>query len=106
LLILTLSRLAPACPLLAHSTLEAVTFASLLMQAGMRKSDIKQGVLDRARLSFGHLVMQALAEHAPSVARDAYAHAESLPSYATVGELSVKGYRLDGALFGGDFVEC
>jgi hypothetical protein len=75
-----------------------LTFERLLLESGLRPSDIEAPALTRARIKYGHLVTLAIMEHSPSLAVEAYELGKRLPSTATAQELRIAGYKMNGLL--------
>ena len=69
------------------------------MQAGLKLAEITAGPLYRARTKYGAATLLAVQEQNAAAARDVYELAQRLPSTATIDELSVFGYKLNGLLF-------
>lgn len=55
----------------------------------------------RAFQRYGHMVVAAITDDRPDVAREAYLLAEALPSLTTVQQFRVNGYLIDGPIFEG-----
>ena len=79
----------------------AITFERLLEDGGMRRSAIEASAALRARLKYGHLVAHSIMERRPDLAVEAYELGKRLPSTATVRELQVAGYTVNGLLHEG-----
>jgi hypothetical protein len=79
----------------------AITFERLLEDGGMRRSTIEASAALRARLKYGHLVALSIMERRPDLAVEAYELGKRLPSTATVRELQVAGYTVNGLLHEG-----
>ena len=78
-----------------------LTFERLLEAGGKRRSQIEAAAATRARIKYGHLVSLALMERKPELAVEAYELGKRLPSTATVRELGVAGYQVNGLLYEG-----
>ena len=79
----------------------AISFERLLEDGGMRRSAIEAPAALRARLKYGHLVALSIMERRPDIALEAYELGKRLPSTATVRELQVAGYNVNGLLHEG-----
>ena len=77
------------------------TFEQLLVRGGLREDDISASVLRRARTKYANAILLAVQDSRAAEAVDIYRHAERLPSTATVLQLEVDGYLLNGSLFEG-----
>ena len=78
-----------------------LSFECLLEKGGLRSSDIEKPAVIRARIKYGNLVTQSLMERNPDIAVEAYELGKRLPSTATVQELRVAGYLVNGLLHEG-----
>ena len=78
-----------------------LTFERLLERGGLRRSEIEKPAVIRARIKYGNLVAQSVMEHRPDIAVEAYELGKRLPSTATVWELQVAGYKVNGLLHEG-----
>ena len=67
----------------------------------MHHSAIEAPAALRARLKYGHLVTLSIMERRPDLAVEAYELGKRLPSTATVRELQVAGYDVNGLLHEG-----
>ena len=78
-----------------------LTFERLLERGGLLRSEIEKPAVIRARIKYGNLVAQSVMEHRPDIAVEAYELGKRLPSTATVWELQVAGYKVNGLLHEG-----
>lgn len=84
-----------------------LTFEQLLMVGGLPKTRIEVAVVLRARIQYGHMIIQAVMERNPMVAREAYELAKLLPSTTTAQRLRLEGYKINGLLCeGSELVIC
>ena len=67
----------------------------------MRRSAIEAPAAFRARLKYGHLVALSIMERRPDIAVEAYELGKKLPSTATLRELQVAGYKVNGLMHEG-----
>jgi hypothetical protein len=86
---------------------EPLTFERLLIKGQVPAAGIEAAVATRARIRYGHLITLAIMERNPAAAVEAYELAKRLPSTATVQQLRIDGYKINGLLSeGSELVIC
>ena len=81
-----------AAPCAGGTGTATLTFEDLLVEGGMRATDIAPEVVECANLRYSGAIVNAIMQHKPELAMEAYKLASMLPSTATVAELHAEGY--------------